>query len=107
MVDKIYPGDLKLHKAHASDTKAVFLDSNLLISNDQIISTKLYDKREKEKSRECHNHKSQPIPDTKRKRKETQTNTRKTNKNKLSTPNEVIAMLKGLKKYKDKTQSKT
>ena len=43
----------------------------------------------------------QQIPDTKRKRKETQTNTRKTNArtahDQLSTPCEVIAMLKGHK----------
>ena len=61
-------------------------------------------KRVREKSRECHNHKPQPIPDTKWKRKQTKPNKRKSNHVRkalrlaLSSPSEVIAMLKGLKK---------
>ena len=63
----------------------------------------------RETSRECHNHKPQPFPDTKRKRgnRQTQTSTNRTNVRKalrlaLSSPSEVIAMLKGLKSTKTK-----
>ena len=42
---KIYPAELQLNKANASDTEAAFLDLNLSIHND-IISTKIYDKRD-------------------------------------------------------------
>ena len=42
MVSQIYPSELKLNKANASDTEAAFLDSHLSISND-IVSTKIYD----------------------------------------------------------------
>ena len=45
MVHKIYPAELKLNKANASDTKAAFLDLNLSIHNDTV-STKIYDKRD-------------------------------------------------------------
>ena len=45
MVNRIYPGDLLLNKANASDTAAAFLDLNLSIHND-IVSTKIYDKRD-------------------------------------------------------------
>ena len=45
MVSQIYPSELKLNKANASDTKAAFLDLHLSISND-IVSTKIYDKRD-------------------------------------------------------------
>ena len=45
MVNQIYPSELQLNKANASDTKAAFLDSHLSISND-IVSTKIYDKRD-------------------------------------------------------------
>ena len=44
MVHRIYPAELQLNKANASDTKAAFLDLNLSIHND-IVSTKIYDKR--------------------------------------------------------------
>ena len=44
MVSQIYPSELQLNKANASDTKAAFLDLHLSISND-IVSTKIYDKR--------------------------------------------------------------
>ena len=57
-----------------------------------------------EKSRECHNHKPQPAPDTKRKRKWTKINTCKINKSALSSPNEVITMLKGLRKKNTRTK---
>ena len=45
MVSQIYPSELQLNKANASDTEAAFLDLHLSISND-IVSTKLYDKRD-------------------------------------------------------------
>ena len=62
-------------------------------------------KKVREKSRESHNHKPQPFPDTKRKRKPTnpnRTNVRKALKLALSSPSEVIAMLKGLKNTRTK-----
>ena len=45
MVHRIYPAELQLNKANASDTEAAFLDLSLSIHND-IVSTKIYDKRE-------------------------------------------------------------
>ena len=45
MVSQIYPSELQLNKANASDTEAAFLDLHLSISND-VISTKIYDKRD-------------------------------------------------------------
>ena len=45
MVHRIYPLELQLNKANASDTEAAFLDLNLSIHND-IVSTKIYDKRD-------------------------------------------------------------
>ena len=42
MVHRIYPAELQLHKANASDTEAAFLDINLSI-HDDIVSTKLYE----------------------------------------------------------------
>ena len=45
MVHRIYPAELQLNKANASDTEAAFLDLNLSIHND-IASTKIYDKRD-------------------------------------------------------------
>ena len=45
MVSQIYPSELQLNKANASDNKASFLDLHLSISND-INSTKIYDKRD-------------------------------------------------------------
>ena len=44
MVHRIYPTELQLNKANASDTEAAFLDLDLSIHND-IVSTKIYDKR--------------------------------------------------------------
>ena len=41
MVHRIYPAELQLNKANASDTEAAFLDLNLSIHND-IVSTKIY-----------------------------------------------------------------
>ena len=41
MVGQIYPSELQLNKANASDTKAAFLDLHLSISND-IVSTKFF-----------------------------------------------------------------
>ena len=45
MVSQIYPSELQLNKANASDTEAAFLDLHLSISN-YIVSTKIYDKRD-------------------------------------------------------------
>ena len=45
MVRQIYPSELQLNKANASDTEAAFLDLHLSISNG-IVSTKIYDKRD-------------------------------------------------------------
>ena len=62
----------------------------------------------REKSRECHSYKPQSFPDTKRKREQTKPNKRKSNKRMktlrlaLSSPNEVIAMLKGPKNTRTK-----
>ena len=39
MVHRIYPAELQLNKANASDTEAAFLDLNVSIHND-IVSTK-------------------------------------------------------------------
>ena len=44
MVHRIYPAELQLNKAYASDTEAAFLDLNLSIHND--IVSKIYDKRD-------------------------------------------------------------
>ena len=45
MVHRIYPAELQLNKANASDTEAAFSDLNLSIHNDTV-STKIYDKRD-------------------------------------------------------------
>ena len=45
MVRRIYPVELQLNKANASDTEAASLDLNLSIYND-IVSTNIYDKRD-------------------------------------------------------------
>ena len=45
MVSQIYLSELQLNKANTSDTAVAFLDLHLSISND-IISTKIYDKRD-------------------------------------------------------------
>ena len=45
MVHRIYPAELQLNKANASDTETAFLDLNLSIHYD-IVSTKIYDKRD-------------------------------------------------------------
>ena len=45
IVSQIYPSELQLNKANTSDTKVPFLDLHLSISND-IVSTKIYDKRD-------------------------------------------------------------
>ena len=45
MISQIYPSELQLNKANASDTEAAFLDLHLFIIND-IVSTKIYDKRD-------------------------------------------------------------
>ena len=44
-LSQIYPVELQLNKANISDTKASFLDLNLLIL-DRIVSSKIYDKRD-------------------------------------------------------------
>ena len=45
MVHRIYPTELQLNKANASDTEAAFLDFILSIQSD-IYSTKIYDKQD-------------------------------------------------------------
>ena len=45
MVSQIYPLELQLNKANASDKEAACLDLHLSISND-IVSTTIYDKRD-------------------------------------------------------------
>ena len=45
MVSQIYPSELQLNKANTSDTEAASLDLHLSISND-IVSTKIYNKRD-------------------------------------------------------------
>ena len=45
MVNLIYPSELQLNKVNSSDTEAEFLELHLSTSND-IISTKIYDKRD-------------------------------------------------------------
>ena len=45
MVSQIYPSELQLNKANASDTEAAFLDLHLSISNG-VVSTKIFDKRD-------------------------------------------------------------
>ena len=45
MVHRIYPAELQLNKANASDTEPAFLDLNLSIHNN-IVSPKIYDKRD-------------------------------------------------------------
>ena len=45
MVHRIYPAELQLNKANASDIEAAFLDLNLSIHNDTV-STKIYDKQD-------------------------------------------------------------
>ena len=45
MVHRIYPAELQLNKANASDTESAFFDLNLSIHNN-IVSTKIYDKRD-------------------------------------------------------------
>ena len=45
IVSQIYPSDLQLNKANTFDTEAALLDLHLSISNN-IVSTKLYDKRD-------------------------------------------------------------
>ena len=42
---RIYPPELQLNKANASDAKALFLDLHLYISNG-FVSSKIYDKRD-------------------------------------------------------------
>ena len=45
MVGQIYPTELQLNKANSSDTEAPFLDLELSITNDIVLS-KIYDKRD-------------------------------------------------------------
>ena len=45
MVHRIYPAELQLNKANASDSEAAFLDLNFTIHNN-IVSTKIYVKRD-------------------------------------------------------------
>ena len=45
MVHRIYPYEIQLNKANASDSEAAFLDLNLSI-HIYTVSTKIYDKRD-------------------------------------------------------------
>ena len=45
MISQMYPTELQLNKANASDTETSFLDLDLFITNN-IVSTKMYDKRD-------------------------------------------------------------
>ena len=45
MVGQIFPTELQIDKANASDTEAPFIDLNLSITN-CIVSSKIYDKRD-------------------------------------------------------------
>ena len=45
VLSQIYPSELQLNKANTFDSEAALLDLHLSISND-IVSTKLYDKRD-------------------------------------------------------------
>ena len=45
MVSQIYPSEFQLNTANTSDIEVAFLDLHLSISND-IVSTKIYDKRD-------------------------------------------------------------
>ena len=71
-------------------------------------------KKIREKSREYHNRKPQPLPDTKRKRQQEKTKKNKHKSNKrtksirlaLSSPSEVIVMLKGLKKAQEQSNTR-
>ena len=45
MVSQMYHSELQPNKVYTSDTKAAFSDLHLSISND-IVSTKIYDKRD-------------------------------------------------------------
>ena len=45
MLNQIYPHELQLNKANASDTEVPFLDLQLSVSND-FVSTKIYEKRD-------------------------------------------------------------
>ena len=45
IVNQIYPPELQLNKANASDTEAPFFDLHLSVSNG-FVSTKIYDKRD-------------------------------------------------------------
>ena len=45
MVNPIYPPELQLNKANATDTEALFLDLHLSVANG-FVSSKIYDKRD-------------------------------------------------------------
>ena len=62
MVGQVCPSGLQLNKANTSDAEATFLDLHLSFSND-IVSTKVYDKRDDFQS--APNHLLQPftLPD--------------------------------------------
>ena len=45
MVGRIYPPELQLNRANASDTESLFLDLHVSISNG-FVPSKIYDKRD-------------------------------------------------------------
>ena len=85
-----------------------FIAYVILIIYTQQQQEHIREKKVREKSRQCNNHKPQPFPDPKRKRKSTNPNKHKSNKRTkalrlaLSSPSEVIAILKGLKNTRPK-----
>ena len=91
-----------------SETHSVTHASNInwrrSFDSDDTLCTKKKNKVVREKSRECHNHKPQPFPDTRRGNRQSsnRTNVRKALKLALSSPSEVIAMLKGMKNIRTK-----
>ena len=94
---------------HSDEKQYSSLSSTLKLK--ELVKKKKKKKKIREKSRECHNHKSQPFLDTKRKKKQTKPNKRKSNKRTkrlaLSSPSEIIAMLKDWQHTNKITQGKT
>ena len=95
--------------------KLVLLDRNFALNSDATRNTSepehvkmVREKKNKKKNRECHNEKPQPFPDCNgRGNRQNQTianrtNVRKALRKALSSPSEVIAMLKGLKNTRTK-----
>ena len=98
-------------EAYAMSKGPIILHTNAVCSGSLLHIDIFYTVSKKnvwEKSRECHNHKTQPFPDPRgRGNQQIQTSTNQTNVRKalrlaLSSPSEVIAILKGLKNTRTK-----